>query len=76
MNAILLSLDGQEVIIPNAIKEELLLIHNLISKKADTNEKKLQLVEKLIALQLPDWKIQQGLAVLKSLYAVENTPAL
>jgi hypothetical protein len=68
MNAQLIEIDGEEVIISNAIKREITTISSLINKKTAKKEEKAEWVEKFIALHLQDKKIQQSLEILKGIY--------
>lgn len=68
MNATLLEIEGREIIVPNAVKREVSMISELLNKKIRSEEEKAALVDRMIALDLKDWKIQQSLQILKGIY--------
>jgi hypothetical protein len=69
MHSQFFTIDGESVIIPSALQKEISIINGLIAQKADTKEKKAELVKVLLALGIKEEKIQQSLEILQEMYA-------
>ena len=69
MNAKILELEGKSLIVSSDIVKEVWIIDGLISQKAETKEKKAELVGKLLLIDFNDWRIEKSLNVLKRVYS-------
>lgn len=74
MNAKLITLGEQKVIISSDIEKEVGFIDELLDKKAETKEEKAELVDKLVNIGIKDWKIEESLKVLKQAYPLGEKP--
>lgn len=68
LNSQLLTLNEKEMIIDQDIVKEVSLIHSMITKKSESREEQVALVEKLVGLGIKDRKIQRSLQLIQQSY--------
>jgi hypothetical protein len=69
MDAKVIQLDEQDIIVSSNIEKEVWMINSLINKKASTPEEKRVLIGKLLMIGIKDYRIQTSLSLLKELYS-------